>query len=194
MTKQIDGGVRYRVIPGVSLIAGVFEVSKPYFDRNAANVFTDAGRLRHRGIEISLAGKVIPRVTLVAGAVLLQARVSGPSVDQGLIGRVPPGTPPTLYRASVQYDVASVPGLSVDIAGEVNGGHYANRLNSLRVPTAEQIALGARYAFTVGATRATLRGQVQNIANTYDWQVDGASGRIYPTQPRRFQLRLTADF
>ena len=194
VTKQIDGGIRYRIIPGVSFVAGVFEVSKPYFDRSPANVFTDAGSLRHRGIEISLAGKVIPRVTVVAGAVLLQARVSGPSVDQGLIGRIPPGTPPTLYRASVQYDIPAVKGLSVDVTGEINGAHYANRANTLRVPTATQFGVGSRYSFNVGETRASLRAQVQNVANSYDYQVDGASGRIYPTQPRRYTLRLSADF
>ncbi len=194
VTKQIDGGLRYRIIPGVNFVAGVFEVSKPYFDRSPANIFTDAGSLRHRGIEISLAGKVVPHVTVVAGAVLLQARVSGPSVDQRLIGRIPPGTPPTLYRASVQYDFASVRGLSVDVTGEINGSHYANRLNTLRVPSTAQFGLGSRYSFNVGATRATLRAQVQNITNSYDWQVDGASGRIYPTQPRRYTLRLSADF
>ena len=193
MTKQIDGGFRYRIVPGVNFLAGVFEVSKPYFDRNAANVFTDAGSLRHRGVELSLAGKIMPQVTLIGGAVLLQARVSGPSVDQGLIGRIPPGTPPTLYRASVQYDIAAVLGLSVDASGEINGGHYANRLNTLRVPTAYQIGLGARYTFNVGETRATLRTQVQNVTNSYHWQVDGASGRFSPTQPRRYTLRLTAD-
>ena len=193
-TKQIDGGLRYRVMPGLNFLAGVFEISKPFFDRNTANVYTDVGALRHRGAEFSLSGKPIPNVTVVAGAVLLQARVSGLPVDQGLIGNVPPGTPPSLFRLSVQYDVPQLKGFSVDTQLESNGGHYANRTNTLRVDSANTLALGARYLFSVKDVNASLRGQLFNVTNAYDWSVDNASGRITPTQPRRYTLRLTADF
>mgnify|MGYP006291431507 CR=1 FL=1 len=48
LTKQVDGGIRYRLTPHVTLLAGVFEVSKPYFDRDSANLFTSVGDVRHR--------------------------------------------------------------------------------------------------------------------------------------------------
>ncbi len=194
VTKQIDGGLRYRVMPGLSLLAGVFEVSKPFFDRNLANFYTTVGNLRHRGVEISLTGKPVSDVTIVAGAVLLQARVSGLSVDQGLIGPVPPGTPPSLYRLSVQYDIPRVQGLSVDTQFESNGSHFANRLNTLRVSSARTLALGARYAFKVSGIGASLRAQAFNVTNAFDWAVDNASGRITASQARRYMVRLSTDF
>ena len=194
LTEQIDAGFRYRLMPGVNLIAGVFEVSKPYFDRNTANVFTDVGSLRHRGIEISLSGKVVPNVTVIAGAMFLQARVSGLTVDQGLIGRVPPGTPPRLMRVNVQYDVPALKGFSLDGQVEVIGGHTANRLNTLRVGSAATLSLGTRYSFNVGKTRANIRLQMQNVTNSFDWVVDGASGRLAPSAPRNYVARLSADF
>ncbi len=194
LTEQIDAGVRYRIIPGVNFIAGVFEVSKPYFDRNTANLFTDVGSLRHRGIEVSLSGKVVQNVTVIAGAVFLQARVSGLTVDQGIIGRVPPGTPPRLMRVNVQYDVPALKGFSLDGQVEVVGGHVANRLNTLRVGSAATLSLGTRYSFNIGQTRANIRLQMQNVTNAYDWVVDGASGRLSPSAPRNYLARLSADF
>ncbi len=194
LTKQIDAGLRYRIIPGVNLMAGVFQVSKPYFDRNTVNIYTNVGGLRHRGIEMSLAGKVVPNVTVIAGAVFIQARASGLTVDQGLIGNVPPGTPPRLYRVNVQYDVPQVKGFSVDGQVEVIGGHYANRVNTLRVGSAQTLSLGARYSFTVAGTHASLRLQVANVTNAYDWVVDGASGRLAPSAPRNVLARVAADF
>lgn len=194
VTRQIDAGFRYRVMPGVNLIAGVFEVTKPYFDRNTANIYTVVGDVRHRGVEVSLAGKPAPNITVVAGAVFLQARVSGLPVDQGVIGPVPPGTPPSLYRFSLQYDLPQVPGLSFDTQIESNGSHYANRLNTLRVPSSETVALGVRYAFSVGETRTTFRAQVMNLLDSYNWTVEGFSGRLIPTPSRRFLARLSTDF
>ena len=194
LTRQIDGGIRYRIIPGLSLVAGVFEVTKPYFDRNTANIYTDVGNLRHRGIEMSLAGKPMSDVTIVAGAVFLQARVSGLSVDRGLIGRIPPGIPPQTFRFNVQYGPPTWHGISADAQIDATGSHNANRANTLRIPSAATLDLGGRYAFTVGATKANLRVQVRNVMDAYDWTVDGASGRIAPTAPRRYSVRLAADF
>ena len=95
-------------------MAGVFEVSKPHFDRNTVNTYTDVGNLRHRGIKMSLTGKPMTGVTVAVGAVFLQARVSGLPVTQGFIGDVPPGTPPRISRVNVKYEVPGWRGLSVD--------------------------------------------------------------------------------
>ncbi len=193
-TKQIDGGLRYRIMPGVNLLAGIFEISKPYFDRNPTNIYTDVGALRHRGAEFSLTGKPIPNLTVVAGAVLLQARVSGFPVETGFIGRIPQGTPPSLYRLSLQYNFPQLNGFSLDTQLESTGSHYANRTNTVRVPSANTITLGSRYEFKVRDVNASIRAQVYNVTNTYAWNVDNASGRLTPIQPRRYLVRLSADF
>jgi len=194
LTEQIDAGVRYRIKPGLNLVAGVFEISKPYFDRDQANVYTDVGGLRHRGVEMSLTGQVAPGLTVVAGAVLLQARVSGLSVERGLIGPIPPGLPPAKYLLNVQYALPALKGFSVDTQLNIDESHYANRANNFRIPTAVTWDLGTRYSFTVFEKRANLRFQVRNVTNAYGWTVDGASGRIAPTSPRRYVVRLAADY
>lgn len=193
LTKQIDGGIRYRIKPGLTVIAGVFEIEKPYFDRDPANVYTDVGALRHRGIEMSLTGQLVPGVTVVAGAVLLQARVSGLSVDRGLIGRVPPGQSPATYLFNINYVVPTLRGVTLDSQLNVDESYYANRLNTFRIPTAMTWDLGLRYAFAVGVARANFRVQVRNVVNSYFWTADGASGRVAPTAPRRVFVRLAAD-
>lgn len=193
VTKQIDGGMRYRIAPGLNLMAGVFEVSKPFFDRNAANVYGSVGTLKHRGFEASLSGKLIDNVTVVAGTMLLQPRVSGASVQAGLTGRIPFGTPLHLMRLSLQYDVPQLPGLALDTQLESLGAQYVDRLNVVRVPPTRTVTLGVRYNFKVGDVAASLRGQVFNVTDTYQWVVDSTSGRLTPTQPRRFLIRLAAD-
>jgi len=194
LTKQIDGGFRYRIMPGLSFLAGVFEVTKPYFDRDPTNTYTSVGNLSHKGIEMSLTGQPLPGLTVVAGSVLLKARVSGSSVDRGLIGKVPPGIPPAIFRLSVQYGPASWGGFSVDTLIDTSTSHYANRANSFRIPSTALLDVGMRYSFTIDDVKANIRAQIRNVMDSYDWTVDGASGRLYPNAPRRIILRLAADF
>src|SRR5690606_29676395 len=74
-TSQVDAGFRYTIIPGLRLVAGVFEVKKPHFDLDNTGFYGRVGNVSHRGVELSLAGKVTEGLTIVAGTVLLKARV-----------------------------------------------------------------------------------------------------------------------
>ena len=194
ITEQVDAGFRYRILPNVSFVAGVFEVKKPYFDRDLANVYTEVGDRSHQGIETSLTGQLLPGLTIVAGAVFIKARVTGSSVDRGLIGNIPPGLSPAVYSLGLQYAPASWKGIGVDTQIKQTGAQYANRLNTFRVPATFSFDLGARYNFRIRDVAMTFRTQVFNITNEYDWKVDAASGAFAPTPPRRFMVRLAADF
>ena len=194
ITEQIDAGLRYRITPDITLVAGVFEVSKPYFDRDATNLFARVGSLTHRGVEVSLSGEPLEGLKMIAGAMLLRARVSGTTVDQGLIGEVPPGRTPVVGRLNIDYGPAAWRGFSLNAQVNHEDSHYANRLNTVRIESATTVDLGARYNFSLYDTSAALRFDVQNVTNAFIWTVGGASG-IYSTLPaRRYTVRLAADF
>lgn len=193
-TKQIDAGLRYRITPALSLVAGVFEVSKPYFERDLANVYTDVGALSHQGIEVSLTGQPIQGLRVVAGALFLKARITGLPVDQGLIGEISPGTPPRTILLNVQYGAPSWHGITVDADVNFRGSMIANRANTLRVPTRATLAVGVRMPFEVLNAKANLRLQVENVTNAYGWNVAGSSGRYSPGGGREFKSRIVADF
>ena len=194
LTKQVDAGLRYRIMSGLSLVAGVFEVSKPYFDRDLANIYTSVGDRSHKGIEMSLTGQVIPGLTIVAGAVLIKARVTGSSVTSGAIGNIPPGLSPSVYTLALQYAPANWHGVSIDTQFKRTAAQYANRADTLRLPTTFSLDAGFRYNFRVHEVDASFRAQVFNITNEYAWKTDAASGSIAPTPPRRYNVRLVADF
>ena len=58
--------------------------------------------------------------------------------------------------------------------------------------------MGARYAFKVDETDVTLRGTVENVANSRDWISAGASDDSEPgltlATPRTFVLSATLGF
>lgn len=194
LTRQVDAGIRYRIMPRLTLLAGVFEVSKPYFDLDTVNLFTTVGDIRHRGVEVSLAGQPVSDLTVVAGVMLLQPRVSGSTVDRGLIGPVPPGRTPRLVRVNANYAPPAWHGLSLETQIDHKGANFASRTDSFKVPSATLIDVGARYKFDAFGSSASLRLQVQNLTNAYGWSISSSSGSFAYEASRRFAVRLAVDF
>lgn len=193
LTEQVDAGLRYKIGTGITLIAGVFEVKKPFFDRNAANVFTTVGDLSHRGVELSMSGRLAPGLTVVAGAMLLRARVEADAAVASFIAPVPVGRPNRNVRLNVQYGPASWHGFSIDGQVSQDGPAYANRTNTVRIGANTTLDLGARYNFKLWDSSASLRVRVQNVTDQYGWTV-AASGAYAASPARRLTAQLITDF
>ena len=193
LTEQTDAGLRYKLGERTTLIAGVFEVKKPYFDRNAANLFTQVGALSHRGVELSVSGRPLPGLTVVGGVMLLKARIEASAAVASFIGAVPAGRPNRNVRLNLQYGPTSWQGLSVDAQFNQDGSAYANRTNTLQLDSNATLDLGARYVFKAFGTSAQLRARLLNVANSYGWTVS-STGAYAPTEPRRFIGQMVVDF
>jgi iron complex outermembrane receptor protein len=193
-TEQMDGGLRYTLMPGVRLVAGLFEVKKPLFDLDQSAFFRQLGNVRHRGVEVSLSGSPAPGLTVVAGVVGLQARLSGPMVDNGTMGAIPPDTIPLNGILNVQYGPSAWNGFSVDARMSYNESYMANVENTFKSGAVTLVDLGARYRFKLAEQQAVLRFQVTNIFNVWEWKVTGTQKQIEPTPQRKFSLQLTVDY
>ncbi len=192
ITRQADAGVRYAFGPQLRAVVGIFDISKPFLDRDANNLFQPVGRIRNRGIEASISGEPLPGLTVVAGAVLLKARISGFTVDQGAIGQVPISTFPRTLTLNMQYGPASWKGISIDADIENGADHFADRLNTFKIPGATTLNVGGRYWFKVGESSATLRLRVLNVTNAYDWHVH--NDWFHPIGQRRYTAQMSVDF
>lgn len=187
-TRQMDAGVRWAITPALKLVAGAFEVEKPYYARDERNVYAPLGTVRHRGVELSLAGRPMEALSVVAGAVLMQPRVTGEAVELGRVSKKPIGQPDRQLRANVEYRLSSAPGLSFDVAVVNFGDRPASRDGVSEVSGYTLIDLGARYRFKIGDVPATLRVQAANITDVFAWRILGSNsfglmdGRRYSAQ------------
>jgi iron complex outermembrane receptor protein len=193
LTEQMDAGLRYRISPRMSLIAGVFEVKKPFFERDATNLFTDVGNVSHRGAEFSFSGQPVQGLNVVAGVMLLRARIEGNQATAGVIGPVPVARPNRNVRVNVQYGPKEWNGFSLTGAVVQDGPVYANRANTLRLKAVTTLDLGMRYNFTLYGEAASARLQVFNVTNEWAWTVL-SSGAFAPNKARRVQINLVSDF
>jgi iron complex outermembrane recepter protein len=191
ITKQMDAGLRYAITPALSLVAGVFDVRKPYFALDPDRVFRELGEVRNRGIEVSLAGQITPRLSIVLGGVFLDAKVSGDQVDLGLIGPKPVGAAGRTITGALNWNVPWVEGLSLDLAYESISERVADRANSFFIPGRYVYSLGGRYRFDLFDRPATFRAQMASVNNVYGYNNLGEG--FYYNPPRRFQISLTAD-
>jgi iron complex outermembrane receptor protein len=198
-TSQRDAGIRYAILPRLSFVAGLFDVRKPYFNLDPGRVYRELGTVRHRGVELSLAGRPVENLSLVVGAVLLDADVSGEAVDLRIIGPKPVGSTERTVRANFDYRLPFFGSLSVDLGVANQAGKIASALvyaelrgRQLNTEPLTTFDVGARYRFKAGAAPATLRAQITNLFDVYGWNASPNSSFRF-TDERRFLLSLAAD-
>jgi iron complex outermembrane receptor protein len=192
-TRQADAGFRYSFSPEIRLIAGMFVVTKPYYSLNNANLFTSLGEVQHRGVELSIAGRVASGLNLVTGVVLMDPLVRGEAVESNRIGRRPVGQTKRLVRLNLDYALPLLKGTSVDLGLLNNGERTVSTDNRLNLPERTIVDLGARYRFKAIAAPATLRVQVTNLFNANGWAAANGSGTLQPLLPRRLTASLAID-
>lgn len=191
-TQQKDFGLRWSISPGVSAVLGAFDVRKPYYNLDIASRFRRLGDVRKRGLEFSLSGQIAPGVNLVVGSVYIDAKVSGEEVDLGLIGKRPVGAFKLHNVANLNWNLPFYKPLTLTARFESTSNRTANAANSLVIPARSITTLGARYRVTIGNKPVLIRGAVDNIFNTFGWNV-GGSGFFVPNGSRRYSLTLATD-
>ena len=198
LATQYEGGLRWK-FRGGQFVFNAFQITKPYFSYDAEDRFVELGNERHRGIEASLSGH-FGRLSLVAGAVVMKREVSGAAVDNGLIGRLPTGTPAIHARIDANYQTDIFGGLTPTVTLDYQGKRAVGSRpqaalggSQLMLPGFAAIDLGLREKFKIGRVPASFRAVVENVFDKAAWKVVAAD-TLRPDERRRFALYLTADF
>ncbi len=192
ITRQVDAGLRQQ-LGDLTLVVGGFQVSKPYFNLDAAGRFGPLGSVASRGLEFSLAGPITSALALVGGGVMSWPRVSGEAVALGVAGPLPVGAIRRRLNLSLDWRPPFAPGLSFDLGVIANSSTVATVSNAVHIPPQTFIDLGARYAFRWGGRNAVLRAQLFNLGGVNGWYLEGAG--VYGMNDGRVgQLYLAIDF
>lgn len=192
-SSQTDVGLRYALTAKLALIAGMFEIRKPYFNLDSTRRFGELATLSNRGVEVSFAGTLAPGLTIIAGSLFLDPRLSGGAAKAGQLGERPVGTFRRHSVANFDWRPAGQDAWSFDVAFDSVSSSSANTFNTFAAPGRETLALGARYRFAIGKAKLMARAQITNMFNNYGWKVSSSGGFTF-TQPRATSLSLAADF
>jgi Outer membrane receptor proteins, mostly Fe transport len=192
ITHQIDAGAR-STSRRVSRRSRAYSISADLTSVSTRpNRYVPIGTTRSRGAEFSLSGSITDRITIVAGGVLLDARVRADPGATGTIGRRPVGIPTHIFSVSANWDTGFVRGLSFDAALSQLGRTAATTDNVVEIPARAQLNLGTRYRFALGKTRATARFQLANVFDNRGFNSAGP-GVYLPNAARSASAYLTVD-
>ena len=192
-TRQIDAGLRLALTDQIKLVAGVFDITKPYFNLDANNRFDVLGDVSNRGVEASVAGPLSPTLSVVAGGVWLWPKVTAPGAAPSRIGERPVGAISQRVEFSADWRPPFAPGFSFDTRVAYRSSETATVSNSVAIPARTIVDLGGRYRFKLAGNNALLRVQVTNLFDVEGYDLRGA-GAYGPIPGRLAQAYVTIDF
>jgi iron complex outermembrane receptor protein len=189
--EQFELGVRHALRPGLTVIAAVFDISKPTNGVRADGSFGPVGQVRHRGVEGSIAGRLDERTSLVLGAVAFQPKVSGSLVGAGVVGARAAGVSHLVANANVERQLGG--GWSVDAGLSYAGERWADTANNFKTPAVTTVSLGARRRFGLAGRPAEFRVLASNLTGAEGY-LASPSGLLNPIAPRTIRAVLTLTF
>src|SRR6185437_12607679 len=187
-------GVRWKILPGASLVASVFDLQKIYFNLDPSNVFRKLGEMENKGVELSLSGSLTDQIDVVAGAVLSEPRVSGEAVRLGISGDRPVGIRSRKFIFDANWSPRGLTGFSFDLGVNHYGSVAASLNNVAVIPAFTTVDWDARYGFKMAGQAASLKFAVMNMFNVRSLRAQDAD--IYSfffNSGRRIDLRLIVD-
>lgn len=192
ITQQKDAGIRIKTGGGIKIVGGVFDLSKPYFGFDSGHFYRQVGTVRDRGAEFSVSGNVTPRLSVVAGGVLLDPKVTRDVSASGVIGLRPVGLSPRQLSLSMNWKTPFVRRLELDGTIINRARTPATTDNLVSIPDKLRIDIGSHYRFKLAKRDATLRLQVFNLTNGVGYGLNGSG--LYSQNPGRYILGyLTVD-
>ena len=192
-TWQIDSGIRYVVTPKFKIIAGVFELQKPYFNLDTDNIDRELGVQRAKGVELSIAGELAKYLHVNIGVLDGKVSIVGSNLAAEKVGFVAVGQPLLTYVANINYDLPWLPAASMDVSATHFGTAPASIDNGVYSPAVTLVNLGGRYQFTAFGKKSSLRLQIQNLLATKKWTTQYTPGFFQWPPPRTVFAYITTD-
>lgn len=171
--KQVELGAKY-TIGGALLTAAVFEIDKAleyYAPLSATQVqLVQDGRQLHRGIELTVSGRIAENFTLLGGLTVLDAEVKDNAEIPAVEGSTPINVANKQAKLYAEYSVPTLQGLTFTAGIYHTGEQEIAMPNSFTIDSFTTGDLGVRYQTRVWNDRKlTLRLNVNNVTDERYW-------------------------
>lgn len=190
-TEQYEAGVKAQ-FGGFFTSLSLFQISQPAeIIDPVTNIFSVDGEQRHRGIEWTMAGTVVPGLRLLGGANYLSAKLT--RTEGGLLdGQRAPGVPRFTANLGGEWDLPFLNGLTVTSRVIYTSGQFLYADNAHAIDDWLRWDAGARYAAVLWGTPVTLRLNVINVTGKDYWASAKGFGLTLGA-PRSALFSLTVD-
>jgi iron complex outermembrane receptor protein len=201
VSHQKEIGVKYDG-GKLGMSAALFSTDQPLSGVTLAapgdkfGVFGVFGEQRNQGLELSVFGMPAKGLRVLGGLTLLDAeqRKTANGINQG---KDAIGVPDTQLNIGGEWDIAQVPGLSLNARALYTAKQYADAANTQQLPSWTRLDLGASYLTRFMDRDVTLRARIDNLTDRNYWASAGGypgSGYLVLGAPRTVSVSATVDF
>ncbi|BBB89801.1 MAG TPA: TonB-dependent receptor [Methylomusa anaerophila] len=181
VSKQLELGAKAK-LGGVDVSAALFRINQAgQYTDSATQISTQDGRNLYNGGEVIISGKVNKNLTLVGGFTQLNAKVDKTSTAD-LLNKTPQGVAKSMARLFAEYDLPSVPGLTLIGGISYTGKQWVDAANTVSIPAVVVGDVGVRYNTKINGQDITFRLMVDNITDKNYWTT--RSDLLYLGNPR----------
>jgi len=189
ISKQKEIGLRWLTGGGMLLSGALFDIERPGAYTNSANTFVADGRQRYRGLELSAQGRLTRALAWQLSAQSLDAEFR--DINAQYNGKMPENTAKQTASAFLSYDIAAVPGLSVNGGAYYTGRRPVDDLNQAFIGGNTIFGLGARYVTQLFGKRTLWQINIDNVGDKRYWAAAGT--RLAVGTPRSVKATLKID-
>lgn len=203
-SEQTEIGMKWQANSRLLLTAAAFSIAKPYAD-DLPGTGADALPLRvagaktarHRGLELTAAGRVGEALSLQASLMALDARYTQ-AVDPALVGQRVTNIPRFKGSLFADYKVAALPGLAVNALASFESTKTATADGSVALPQAWQLDAGISYQNRIAGQSTLWRLSIENLTDRTYWReaptTDWGGIYLFPSTPRTVRASVTLSF
>jgi iron complex outermembrane receptor protein len=191
VSRQKELGARWRMpgAGGTLVQASLFEINRPGYYTNAANIYSADGEQHFRGLELSTQGKLTPQLSWQTSAQFIDPEFR--DIGAAYNGKLPENAAKRTASAFLSYELDAVPGLSFNGGAYYTGSRPVNDLNQAFLGGATLFSVGGRYVTTVMGKRTSVQLNVENAGGKEYWA--GAGTRLSSGAPRLIKLGVKVD-
>ena len=192
ISKQYELGAHWLMPTGTLVSAAIFDIQSPGYYTNAANYYVADGHKRYSGVELSAQGKITEQLSWLASTQWLDPRFEDMGGDAtALNGKLPENAAQRTSSLFLNYELSSIPGLSINGGAYYTGRRPVNDLNQAWLDDVTIFSLGGRYVTKLYGKKNIWQINVDNVADKEYWAAGGT--RLASGSPRTVRLNYKLE-
>lgn len=177
---------------GWSVTSALFRIERGATLVTDDNYLVQDGISLYQGLEFSGALEISENLSLYGDFMLLSAEYD--KTNTQIEGNDVAGSPKQQVTLQSNYNVASIPGLTVNLGGKYHGVTTVDSNNNWELPAYTIFYGGASYTTKIAGQVFTVIGTVDNLLDKEYWANSDSYGGLRIGEPRTFAVKVKMDF